>query len=334
MSKKKERYAGIDVSAAKLTVAWEQLGGEVSLVEVPNTPTGHQDLVRLLTAKRGSVVRTTVEATSVYMLDVCIALHAAKIPVMVANPFQAHKFAQANNRRSKTDGIDARLLLDYGRRMPWVAWSPPAEAVLQLRYLARRIVQIVTDRVAEANRLHTARATKTTPAAVIEDLELSIEASRKREAAMHAAALALITATPALSEAHAIVTSMCGVGDRTAILLLGEMLVLPQDMTVKQVVAHAGLDPRHHQSGTADARTHISKVGNARIRRALWMPAMVASVHDPVAGAFVDRLQAAGKSRIIGIVALMRKLLGALWVMLKKKTKYDRNLLAPRQHAA
>jgi transposase len=334
MRTKKERFAGIDVSAKKLTMAWEALTGEVRVEDVPNTAAGHQQIVRLLSAKRGAPVRTTVEATSVYMLDLAIALHAAHIPVMVVNPFQAHKFGQANNRRSKTDGVDSRMLRDYGRRMEWVAWSPPPEEVLELRYLARRREQVVKARVAEENRLHTAKSTKTTPRAVIADLEASIEASRVREAALHQAAMTLIRATPVLAEAHEIVTSMKGVGDQTAIAVLPELLVLPTDMTVKQVVAHAGLDPRHKQSGMAEARTHISKIGNARIRASLWMSAMSATAADPVARAFVDRIEASGKLRIVGTVAWMRKMLGAMWVMLKKKTKYDRNLLAPRQRAA
>ena len=74
---------------------------------------------------------------------------------------------------------------------------------------------------------------------------------------------------------------MPGIAAHSAVQLLPELLVLPDDMTVRQWVAHAGLDPRAHQSGTSvDKPARISKVGNAHIRRALYMPALVAVQHE------------------------------------------------------
>jgi transposase len=92
--------------------------------------------------------------------------------------------------------------------------------------------------------------------------------------------------------------------------------VLPDAMTVRQWVAHAGLDPRAHQSGTSvDKPARISKVGNAHSRRALFMPALVAVQHDRHGRAFFDKLVARGKTPLQAYVAVMRKLLHAIYGM-------------------
>jgi transposase len=105
--------------------------------------------------------------------------------------------------------------------------------------------------------------------------------------------------------------------------LLPELLVLPADMTVRQWVAHAGLDPRACQSGSSvDKPARISKVGNAHIRRALFMPALVAVQHEPHVKAFFDRLVARGKKPIQAYVAVMRKLLHAIYGMFTTKTTF------------
>ncbi len=90
-------------------------------------------------------------------------------------------------------------------------------------------------------------------------------------------------------------------------------------MSVREWVAYAGLDPRRHQSGSSvEKKERISKVGNARLRRALYMPALVAIRWEPNAGAFYEKLTAErGKKPIVAVVAVMRKLLHAIYGMLK-----------------
>jgi transposase len=93
---------------------------------------------------------------------------------------------------------------------------------------------------------------------------------------------------------------------------------MPEDMSVREWVAHAGLDPKRHVSGTSvEQRPRISKVGNARIRRALYMPALVAIQHEPHVRAFYEKLVARGKRPIVATVAVMRKLLHSIYGMLK-----------------
>ena len=93
---------------------------------------------------------------------------------------------------------------------------------------------------------------------------------------------------------------------------------------MRQWVAHCGLDPREYQSGTSVQRpTRISKVGNVHLRRALFMPALVASRTEPRVKAFYEKLRAKGKRPLQALVAIMRKLLHAIYGMLKTDTDFD-----------
>ena len=133
----------------------------------------------------------------------------------------------------------------------------------------------------------------------------------------------LIAAHAGLQRAFEQLTSVPGIAAHSAVQLLPELLVLPADMTVRQWVAHAGLDPRACQSGTSVAKpARISKVGNTHIRRALYMPALVAVQHEPRVTAFFDQLVARGKKPLQAYVAVMRKLLHAIYGMFTTNTDF------------
>ena len=93
--------------------------------------------------------------------------------------------------------------------------------------------------------------------------------------------------------------------------------MLPKDMRAREWVAHAGLDPRRQESGTSlKGQVRVSKVGNRHLRRALYMPAIVAVQHEPRIKAFYEKLLARGKKPMQANVAVMRKLLHAIYGML------------------
>ena len=207
--------------------------------------------------------------------------------------------------------------------MPFVAWVPPAESVLHLRAMARRIAALVVERTRERNRLHALTASAAHLAVVANDLAVNIRHLERRTELLTAQAVALIAAHPDLQRAFDRVTSVPGIAAHSAVQLLPELLVLPHDMTVRQWVAHAGLDPRACQSGTSVHKPpRISKVGNAHIRRALYMPALVAVQHEPRVTAFFEQLVARGKKPLQAYVAVMRKLLHAIYGMFATDTDF------------
>ncbi len=141
---------------------------------------------------------------------------------------------------------------------------------------------------------------------------------------LEATGLAVIDALPGLKAKFARLVSIHGIAAASAMRLMAELLVLPEDMRAPQWVAHAGLDPRPLDSGTSIHKPRrISKVGNRYLRAALYMPALVAIQREPQVKAFYDKLIVAGKKPLQAIVAVMRKLLHAIWGMLKHDQNFD-----------
>lgn len=317
-------FAGIEVSLLELLVALSREGQTLPLRSFPNTPEGHRALADYL-ARPGSRVRVCLESTGVYGLDLALLLDRQEgIEVMVANPRAVRHFAQALMRRSKTDPLDALVLLEFATRMPFQPWPRPSARTLQLCGLARRIEAVTDLCVAEKNRLHAASAAQALPAAVRQDIARSIAFHERAIERLARQAQQLIAADALLQERFGELDSVPGIGATSAIALLAELALLSPDLDVRQWVASAGLDPREHSSGSSvHKKTRISKTGNRHLRRALFMPALVAVQHDPHLRSFYERLVARGKAKMQALVAVMRKLLHAIYGMFKHRQPYD-----------
>lgn len=324
-------WAGIDVSAAQLVVAIEDARGAERRVEVRNDAAGHRAL--LTTLKRaGKRVRVGLEATGIYHFELALALHGARgVEVMVANPRSTKDFARAAMRRSKTDRVDAAMLLDFVKRMPFRPWSPPSAAVLNLRALARRIAALSQTRAEEKQRLHAlAHSTAFAPTlAAASRAHIAFLDDSLRQ--LTAAAQALVAADPQLGRRFGHLVSVPGIATRSALRLLAELTVLPPDLTVRQWVAHSGLDPRHYESGSSIRRApRISRAGNSHLRAALYMPALVAIRVDAAVHGFYAQLVSRQKRPKQAIVAVMRKLLHAIYGMFAHDEDYDAAKCYPR----
>jgi transposase len=315
------RCVGIDVSARDLVVAVE---GRPQALTFGNDGEGHGRLVRLL-QKRRSPVRVCLEASGIYHLDLALALHrASAIQVMVVNPVAARDFGRALLQRSKTDRVDAFVLLEFARRMPFEAWCPPAQEILDLRALVRRIGALTVTRTQERNRRHAARHCAELTDAITWDIDAHLEHLAQSLERLAAQALEIVRAHPELQARFDQLTSVRGIATTSALRILAELAVLPGDMTARQWVAHAGLDPRHVESGTSLHKpTRISKTGNVHLRAALYMPAMVAIREEAHVKAFAEKLVARGKKPIQAIVAVERKLLHAIHGMWHNAEHFD-----------
>lgn len=314
---------GIDVSKATLD-ATRANGQEVIRRQFNNTPGGHRQFIRW--AVHGSdSARVCLEATGIYHLQLALALdrHPA-IELMVVNPRAARRFAQAHMVRAKTDAIDADGLLLFVQRMPFRPWQAPRDEVLQLQSLAHRVAQLDKELTRERSRLHAARKAGSYTRPVQQDLQAHIKQLQRRKDAMQARAAAVIHSDPALADDARLIDTIPGFAECSITRLLAELAPLPADMQAPQWVAQAGIDPRPGESGTSvRSARQISKQGNARIRAAMFMPAMVASQHDPHVAAYYAHLLARGKSKMTAITAVMRKLLVAIWGMLQHRQAWD-----------
>jgi len=156
------------------------------------------------------------------------------------------------------------------------------------------------------------------------DVKLAIAQLQKRIDRLTAEALILIGKHPNLERILTLLTGIKGIGNTSAIALMGELLLLPPDLSHREWVKFAGLDPRAFDSGkSVHKKTRISKAGNRHIRSALYMPALSAKQHDPHVKAYFQHLVANGKKPLQAVCAIMRKLLHAIHGMLKKDEPFD-----------
>jgi transposase len=312
----------LDVGSRKHAVAVSnaRLG---ATTEVANEAEALRKLFSALARKApdGWVV---MEATGVYHWKAATLAHAAGLQVAVVNPKVTANFAKALGQRNKTDQVDAQVLLRYAQTASLVAWQPPRRAVIELRAISRHLLVLAQQQVASRNRLHAEEAMGEAPAFVLRAYRQEVARLEKQIDQASAEAMKIIRADPDLKAQFVALDSIRGVAQASAIALLGELAGLPQEMTARACVAHAGLDVRQHQSGTSVAKPgRITKHGNRHLRRALYMPALVAINHDPHAKAFYERLKAKGKKPLQALCAVMRKLLTAAWALMKSRGTYD-----------
>ena len=315
---------GAEVSAKQLLVGLEREGTPRTRRAFPNTPEGHEALVRWLVAP-GRTVRVVMEATGLYGLDLALRLDAApSVELMVANPRAVRHFAHALMKRSKNDPIDTDVLVEFAQRMPFQRWVRPSPAALALHALARRLESLTEMHAAEKNRLHAAQLSPALPAAVVRDLQRSLRGLERALARLTRQAVEVIGQDPDLNLRYPLLLSACGIGPTSAVQILAQLAVLAADLDVRQWVAQAGLDPRQYSSGSSvHKKTRISKTGNRHLRRALYMPALVAIRHEPHLRAFYRQLLTRGKAKMQALVAVMRKLLHAIYGMFRHAQPFD-----------
>jgi len=311
----------LDIGARKHAFASEH-DGRRTVGTVANDPQQLRAFLKDLMRPNGTL-QVLMEATGIYYLDVALIAEELGAQVSVINPRTAHNFAKALGQRSKTDALDAVMLLDFLKRMPFTPWQAPAKPLLELRHYGRYLVQLTEESTAARNRLHALSSTTSSPAFLRADLKRSIASLERRIERIRAQAMALIKADEWLKMRLDAMLTIIGVAEVSAIALLSELAALPSSLSGRACVSHAGLDPRLHESGTSVHKpVRISRHGNKYLRRALFHPAMAAAQHDPMAAAFRQRLLDKGKKKLQAVVAIMRKLLTAAWALVRNPATY------------
>jgi len=137
---------------------------------------------------------------------------------------------------------------------PSACSSRPGSAndlALAIRACARHIAVLNQLRTQTKNQLHAAQQTTTTPDFLIASRHQSTAHFDAQIKYLHRQVFDLIAADEALRQSFKLLVSATGIAAASAIQLLGERLVLPDDMRAKQWSAMAGLDSRQHPSGSS-----------------------------------------------------------------------------------
>lgn len=296
---------GIDVSKDRLDVHVAPVG---EAFQCDNDHAGVAALVARLGSLGARVV--ALEATGGFENLAVAALSTAGLAVIVVNPAQVRAYANALGKRAKTDPIDAAVIAAFVEATrPEIRPLRDAEtrALGELVTRRRQIVQMIT---AEENRTRTA-----TGRHALNSIRRLLAALRRELASLDADMDDHIRKSPLWRVKETLLSSVPGVGPTVARTLIAEMPELGR-LDRRRIASLAGLAPWTRQSGQWRGKSFIGG-GRGRVRAVLFMAALVAIRHNPVLKAFRNRLVAAGKPRIVAVVATMRKLLTILNAMLR-----------------
>lgn len=312
---------GIDVSKATFDACLLTPDGKSREKAFPNDPAGFAALTAWADGHgAGATTRVGMEATGGYEDALACHLHAAGRTVSVINPTRVKYAGVMRGRRNKTDKADARLIAAYTRDEAPPAWTPPSPEVRELQALVRRRDDLRQLAAHEKARLD---APLLTPAAR-KSVARVIKLLGKEADALQKAADAVIAATPALAADAELLASIPGVGSQTASTVLAELPPVARVPSAQAAAAYCGLSPREFRSGSSvRGRTRLSKSGNARLRKALFLPTQTAVRFNPVLKGFFERLVAAGKPKMQAVGACMRKLVMVCYGVLKNRKPFD-----------
>jgi transposase len=314
-------FVGIDVSKDTLDACLLLPGGRQRQAAFPNDASGHAAL--LAWADRHVVahgLHFCLEATGPYSEAPAVFLADAGRLVSVANPARVKAHAAANGQGNKTDPADARAIASFARDRCPPPWQPPTPAVRALQGLVRRVEDLVEMAARDKGRLASPALTK----AARRSVQRIIRLLEKEADKVRAQADALVRATPTLRADQELLETIPGVGHQTATTVLAELPAVEQLPGAQSAAAACGLAPRAYRSGTSvKKRTRLSKAGNARLRKALYLPTLTAIRFNPLLEGFFGRLVAAGKPKMQAVGACMRKLVMLCYGVLKNRAPFD-----------
>jgi len=298
-------FAGVDIGKASLDVS---LAGQPPCRH-PNDAAGIAALITAL-KKLPQPVQVICEPSGGYERDLLAALWAAGLAVSLVHAARVRAFARAQGRLAKTDPIDAVVLREFGELLRPGTLAAPSPERERLAALVQRREQLVNLLSMEDQRLAQTRdaVVQKMSGRLLKELQTQIEQMDELIAAQIAADVTLKGQSERLQQVQ-------GIGPVTATTLLAELPELGT-LSRNESGALAGVAPYNQDSGAHRGRRTI-RGGRVKVRRVLYMAALVASRFNPILKAFYDRLVAAGKPKKVALVAVMRKLIVLLNHLLK-----------------
>lgn len=271
-----------------------------------------------------------MEATGVYWENLafyCVTEEYTNVSVV--NPKQIKHFAHTNLRRSKTDPLDADLIAHFGAIMSPALWNPPDPVIEELKQIFRERDAIITMQTEEKNRLHSQKTSANPSPITLKTHKQVINYLQTKIKKLEKCVKDKLQKKPELNQKVELLKSIPGFGDILAGILLTETNELSTFTGPKQLAAYAGISPCQHQSGSSvNKKTKISKIGNSRIRKAVYLGALTSVRHNLHLAKFYARLRSKGKSAKVALIAVARKLLHLAFAIIKSGKPFDLNYVS------
>lgn len=325
------KIVGIDVSKDKLQYnvkvrcqdefRWKT----VHSGHVANSPSGFVKLLEKTRTANDMTSRFVMEATGVYHEKLCDYLHENGYEVYVELPNRIKNFARYINVKTKTDKIDAEIIARYGTATPDMhRWEPASPQLADMRDLSREIMALSDLLVRLKNQLHALQTASKTMPRVLASHKSIIKKIETEKEKLSGILMDLAHKDPDFSSRAKAVATIPGVTEKTAVQLACETNGFRNFHSIKQLVSYAGMDVVEYQSGTIEKKKRISKRGNRKIRKLIYMPGLVASRWNDNVKDLYERIVAKNKNvKKKGVIAAARKMLVLVYTIWKSNSTYD-----------
>ena len=316
---------GIDVAKRKFDIAL-LINNKIKSKVFDNTPAGHKAFAQWL-GERGAIPAQTqlcMEATGPYSEALATNLVEGGWRVSVVNPARIKGFAQGELARNKTDRADAALLARFCAAMRPSLWAPPPLAWRELRGWVDRLQALKEMHQQECNRMEAHLASGQTH--LVQDVQTHLDWLDQQIKQLERHIDDHIDRNPDLKRDAELLGSIPGIGSTTVAKVLAYAGDIRRFTTAKALAAFIGVTPRQRLSGSSvKGKTMMSRTGHSDLRRALYMPGLVARRHNPVLKVFGDRLSAAGLAPKAVVGAVMRKLAHLIYGVIKSGQPFNEN---------
>lgn len=308
---------GIDIAKLSFDVAL-LIDKKFYCKKFSNNQSGFDKLGMWLQSKNIVLVHACMEATGSYGLKLAEWLSEREFVVSIVNPSIIKGFAQSQLTRNKTDKADAKLIARFTQVLIPKAWIPPRVEVRELRDLVDRCENLKGMLVQEKNRLEMQRNED-----VQKSIKMHITWLEKESFELEKAIKQKIDKDPKLKSQDELLQSIPGIGEKTSATVLA-YVAFERFNSAKEISAFIGVNPRQQISGTSiRGRARLSKTGNAYLRKSLYMPALSAIRFNNTVKSFAKQLADNGKTKMVIIGAVMRKLVHIMYGVLKSGEVFD-----------
>lgn len=324
---------GIDISKDSFTCCICKRGEQMFLsftevCEFKNEKRGFNQLVKWVRKHTDKEIKVVyvMEATGVYYEPLAHHLYKLKQYLHVALPSKIKHYFKSLNVKTKTDLNDARVIAQFGVERQLLNWQPPHPVLLSLRDLTRMYEQLQVQKTVFTNMLHGKEHSHEINTFVIKSTKSIILSIEKQLNKCEEQIRKLVASEKWLAKKVKKLSTIKGVGFMTVVIVIAETLGFKQFHNVKQVASYAGYDVVERQSGSSiNGKSRISKKGNSHIRRALHFPALVAARYNNQFKNVFNRIHERNPHKMVGFVALQRKLLTLMFTLWKNDTEYIEN---------
>jgi transposase len=311
---------GIDI--AKLTfVAAIRVNNKDKVKSFSNNECGFKKFIDWLQLFLDENCHCCMESTGKYGNALALFLHTNNHVVSIVNPAKIKYFMKSQLARSKTDFVDAKLICSYCEIFKPSQWQPLPTETQELQALVKRLDTLNNMVLQEQNRLENV-------ASIIENsINNNILYLKNEIKSIEKMIVKHVDGNLALKKDSDLLKSIPGIGEKTTNKTLAFLCHIKDFEKAKQVAAFIGINPQHAQSGTSLNHSHISKTGDAELRKMLYMPALVAIQCEPSIKTFYEKLVAKGKPKKVAICAVMRKLIHIIYGVLKSQKPFNAKLI-------